>query len=146
MKCEPVFFKDVFEHLHDLIKLDPDNADCSLLCDGMVIKNNIVYNKHTGKYLGYIDLGENIIVDDEDTEATEALGFMLVSLRKSWKYPIGYVLVNKVNAATLHSLLAEVFRLGLEHGTKIRNVTMDGTSVNFSAIRIFGCKLGNSLE
>ena len=85
----------------------------------MAIKNNIIYNKRTGRYLGYIDLGGSILVDDEDTEAKEALVFMLVSLRKSWKYPIGYVLIDKINAGTLNSLLSEALRQSLEHSIKI---------------------------
>ena len=101
-----------------------------------------MYNKGTNRYLGYIDLGTNILVDAEDKEATEALVFMLVSLRKSWKYPIGYVLIDKINAGTLNSLLSKAQRQGLEHNIKIRNVT---TTTNFSAMRVFGCKLGRSL-
>ena len=90
-----------------------------------------MYNKGTNRYLGYIDLGSNILVDAEDKEATEALVFMLVSLRKSWKYPIGYVFIDKINAGTLNSLLSKAQRQGLEHNIKIRNVTMDGTATNF---------------
>ena len=112
------------------------------MCGGMAIKNNIIYNKRTGRYLGYIDLGGSILVDDEDPEAKEALVFMLVSLRKSWKYPIGYVSIDKINAGTLNSLLSEALRQGLEHSIKIRNVTMDGTATNFSAMRMFSCELG----
>ena len=63
-----------------------------------------MYNKRTGQYEGFIDLGENIVVEDEDAEVKEALGFMLTSLRSNWKYIIGYVLINKVNASILHSL------------------------------------------
>ena len=36
-------------------------------------------------------------MDDENAIASDALVFMLVSLRKSWKYPIGYVLICKNN-------------------------------------------------
>ena len=146
VKCEAGFFKDVFEHIKGLVDVDPINADCALICDGMAIKNNIVYNKRTGEYIGFVDLGENIVVEDEDAEAKEALGFMLTSLRSNWKYMIGYVLIDKINATTLHSLLSEALRLGHEHGLHIRTVTMDGTSTNLSAMRIFGCKLGKSLD
>ena len=144
--CEPGFFKDAFEHIKGLVKINPENADCSLVCDGMAIRNNIIYNKKTGQYIGFIDYGGNIVIDDEDTEAKEALVFMLVSLRKSWKYPVGYVLIDKINAINLNSLLSEALQRGLEHSLKIRNVTMDGTSTNFSAMRMFGCQLGKSLE
>ena len=81
------------------------NADCSAVCDGMALKKNIRYNKHIGQYLGFIDLGGNIIRDDEDVESTEGLMVMLVSLKKSWKYPVEYVVINKINAPTSHSLL-----------------------------------------
>ena len=142
VECELGFFKDVLQHIEELIKLDEKNADCSLVCDRMAIKNNIMYNKGTNRYLGYIDFGSIILVDAEDKEATEALVFMLVSLRKSWKYPIGYVLIDKINAGTLNSLLSEALRQGLEHNIKIRNVTM---ATNSSAMRVFGCKLGRFL-
>ena len=146
VKCEPGFFKDVFEHIKSLTALDPRNADCALLCDGISIRNNVVYNKRTGQYVGFIDLGKNIVVEDEDAEATEGLVFMLTSLRSSWKFPIGYVLINKINGSTLHALLAEALRLGLEHGLRIRAITMDGLSANLTAMRMFGCKLSTSLE
>ena len=146
MKCEPGFFKAVFEHIKSLTALDPRNADCALLCDGISIRNNVVYNKRTGQYVGFIDLGKNIVVEDEDAEATEGLVFMLTSLRSSWKFPIGYVLINKINGSTLHALLAEALRLGLEHGLRIRAITMDGLSANLTAMRMFGCKLSTSLE
>ena len=84
-KMSTWFFKDVFEHIKTLIDFDPKNADCALICDGMSIKNGVLTNKRTGEYEGFIDLGENIAVEDEDAEAKEALGFMLTSLRSTWK-------------------------------------------------------------
>ena len=66
---------------------------------------------------------------------------MLVSLRKSWKYPIGYVLINKVDATTLHSLLSQALRLSIKHKLKVYLITMDGTITNFAAMELFGCKL-----
>ena len=83
-------------------------------------------------------MGENVAVEDEDAEANEALRFVLASLRSSWKYMIGYVLIDKVNASTLHSLLSQALTLGIEHGHRIRVITMDGTYTIFSAMRLFG--------
>ena len=76
----------------------------------MSIKYSVVYNKHTRHYEGYIDLGKDI-VSDEDEIAKEALVFMLVSYRGQWKYPVGHVLINKINAATLHHLLSQALDL-----------------------------------
>ena len=56
------------------------------------------YNKRTGDYLGFIDLGPNIPVEDEDEEAKEALVFMLISWQSRWKYLVSYVLINIVKA------------------------------------------------
>ena len=66
---------------------------------------------------------------------------MLISLRKSWKYRIGYVLINKVDSTILHSLLSQALRLSIEHKLQVYSITMDGTSTNFAAMELFGCKL-----
>ena len=91
-----------------------------------------LYNKRTREFLSYIDLGENIATDDEDREAKEALFLMLVALRSNWKYPVGYVLIDKVDASTLSSLLCRALRLGVEHSILIRCKAMDGSSFETS--------------
>jgi hypothetical protein len=72
-------------------------------------------NKIAGSYDGFVNLGDGIVTDDEDSEASEALVFMIVSLRFGWKYPCGYVLIDKLNATTLHSLPPQALRLGKQH-------------------------------
>ena len=69
----------------NLLKIDDDilNADCNLVCDGMSIKTSATYKKTTtGDSEGFVDLGNEIVPDDENEVATEALVFMLVSLRQ----------------------------------------------------------------
>ena len=146
VECEPGLFIDVFQCIQAMITNDANNADCFLLCDGMSIKKFIILNRVTGSYDGFVNLGSGIVTDDEDAEASEALVFMIVSLRFNWKYPCGYVLVDKINATDLHSLLANALRLGTKHSLAIRGITMDGTTTNFSAMKKFGCKFGKSLE
>jgi hypothetical protein len=59
-----------------------------------------------------VNLGEDIVAEgQEDTPAKEALVFMLVSLRGHWKYPVGYALIDGINATTLKALLSRAFRL-----------------------------------
>ena len=94
----------------------------------------------------FTSFSEDILACDQDRIATEALVFMLVSMRGSWKYPIGYVLIDKISADNLHCLVSRALELCVYHGFKVRTVTCDGTSTNFSVIRQFGCNLGNSLE
>ena len=77
----------------------------------MSIKSSVFYNPTTGNYQGYIDYGDGIEVPDVDIAATEATVFMLVSFRGHWKYPIGYVLDNKLNAQDLRCLLSRALPL-----------------------------------
>ena len=79
----PGFLKDVFEELKKKGDVDILIADCNAMA---IIKASTTYNKTMGDF---VDLGNEIVDDDENEVATEALVLMLVSLRKSWKYPIG---------------------------------------------------------
>jgi hypothetical protein len=76
----------------------------------------------------------------DDTIASEALIFMLKALRSHWKYPIGYVLIDKIDAETLKCLVEKVFDLAVASKIKIRSVTCDGTATNFSTMKKLGCK------
>ena len=71
---------------------------------------------------------------------------MLVGLRKHWKYPIGYVLSNKIDADNLSCLISKALHLSFEHKIKVRAVTMDGTSVNFRAMKLLGCNIGTTSD
>ena len=53
---------------------NPQYQDCALLCDAMA---STICNKENGCFDGFINYGENIIVDDENKVVTEAMVFML---------------------------------------------------------------------
>ena len=69
---------------------------------------------------------------------------MIVSFRSGfffrggWKYPVGYVLCNKISAYDLHCLVKRALDFCVEANLKVLGITMDGT--NFSAMRTFGCR------
>ena len=106
VKCEPVFFENVFLHVRNLVLDGAKNAECSLIFDAMTIKKGVIFNKSKGCYQGFVVLGENIVAcGEDDTVATEALIFMISALQSYWKYPIGYVLIDKINADNLYCLL-----------------------------------------
>ena len=73
----------------------------------MRLASDITYNTSIGTFDGFVHFGDGItIVDDQDdTPAKDALVFMLVSLRGNWKYLVGYVLIDGIDATTLHALL-----------------------------------------
>ena len=93
----------------------------------------------------YVNYGDGIVVPDEDAVAKEALVFMLVSFRGHWKYTVGYILDDTVNAEDLHCLLSRLLDLCARNAIKVKCITCDGTSVNFGAMKLFGCKLGKNI-
>ena len=118
--CDVGFFKDVFLELKNKVEEDPANADCTLLCDAMKIKSSTIYNKETVCFEGFVNYGNDIIVDDENEIAADALVFMLVSLKNSWKYPIGYVLINGIDATNSHSLLSQALKYSVTMMVQVR--------------------------
>ena len=148
VECDAGFFEDVFTHLKNLVGQDPINADCCLIFDGMSIYQSVKFNKTKGAFEGFVDLGKDIVLVDEhdDTVAKEALIFMLSSLRAHWKYPVGYVLIDGLDADSLSSLVTRALQLSFEHNMKVKTLTCDGTKTNFSAMKLMGCKIGKTAE
>ena len=132
IKCDPGFFEDVFREIRSKTEKRKHQRDVTLVCDAMRIRSDIIYNHSVGTFDGFVDFGDDIIVNDDqdDTPAKDALVFMLVSLRGNWKYPVGYVLIDGINAPTLHSLLRRALDLCAEYEIDVQAVTMDGTSTN----------------
>ena len=146
VKCNPGIFIDVFNHLQSLIDEHPQYRDCALLCDAMSIKASTMFNKGKGCFEGFIDYGKDIIVDDENKIATEALVFMLVGLNGHWKYPVGYIFCDKINAENLKCLLSIILKETRNHNMFVHSITMDGTTTNINAMKLLGCKITNSDE
>ena len=139
--CEPGLFNDVFDHLQNLVHTDSRNADATLIADEMSIQQLREWKKKLGKIEGFTDYGPDIIVDDPDEIATNALVLMLVGMRKHWKYPVGYVLTNKITSENLNCLLRKTLDESIAHKLKVRVITMDGTTTNLSAMKLFGCQI-----
>ena len=146
VNCEPGTFKDVFDYLSCKASNGINYKDCCLILDGIHLKSGLIYNHSTGNYEGYVSYGENIVCIDEDKEATEALVFMLVGLRGHWKVPIGYVLINGITGENLYIVLRKFLQLTFQNNIKIHSVTADGTSVNMTCMKKFGCKIGDNFE
>ncbi len=151
VECAPGFFKKVFDRLRGMVEADPINADCALIFDGMSIRQAAMFNRCLGRMLGFVDYGEGIIPcsdedDEDDTIASEALIFMISSLRAHWKYPIGFVFCNKIKANEQYSLVSRALDSAVESGLNVQKITCDGTSTNFSTMRKFGCELGKTLD
>ena len=66
-------------------------SHCALLIDDMVTRKQIISNAAQEKY-------GNITPQHLQNIAPEALVFMLVGLKYSWKFPVGYFLTGKSDA------------------------------------------------
>ena len=148
VSCEPGFFGDVFNHLKSMALNDPVNRDCALIFDGMAIHQDTSFSKILGRMLGYVDYGEDIALDEDEEGqiASEALIFMLNSLKSHWKYPIGYVFIDKIKADAQKALVARALESSLEAGLNVKTVTCDGTPTNLSTMKKLGCNIGQTLD
>ena len=55
---------------------------------------------------------------------------------------IGYVLINKIDAETQKCLVERGLDMAKQAGLRVRTLTCDGTTTNFSTMKIFGFKVG----
>ena len=114
----------------------------------MSIKSSVYNNNSinsTGNYDGCVSYAEGIVVPNENFVAKRPLDFMLVSFPVHWKYPVRYVLNEKVNPDDLNCLLSWFLDLCAWNNITVRCITKDGTLVNLISIKLFGGKLKHSL-
>lgn len=141
VNADPGFFQEVFLFIKNHIP--SEDYDCNLVFDAMAIRKKIIYDSNSDKFLGYCDYG-NIKVESQETEATEALVFMLVCLNGKWKFPIGYFLQAKSTASVQAGLVQTAITMATDVGIRVWSVTCDGTSANLSTMTQLGCKIKGS--
>ena len=97
-------------------KLNRDYFDIQryvcLLIDEMKIKSNLVFDKHSGELIGYLDLGDpekNVatIEEENNTLATHALVFYLRGIATNLKYSFAYFATTGVTSGQLMPLFWE---------------------------------------
>ncbi len=142
VQSEPGFFIDVMKELQNRVASGSINKDCALMLDAMHIRSRAMYNKSLDKYEGFINFGPDLDLGDANREvlATEALVFMLVGLTGRWKFPIGYFLINKIDADVQSHLVQIALNLSHEHGLLVHTITCDCTSVNPKTMALLGCQ------
>lgn len=129
--CQPGFFDDVLKLIKPSIDSRGNTTSTetyyNLVIDSMAIRRKLTVNRTTGKVSGGVTIGNS------DDIATEALLFLLVPLCGGGKrYPIGYFLVNKINASSQAQLIKQCLILTADYSLKVLNITFDGCSTNVS--------------
>ena len=122
-----------------------------LVIDEMYVKEDLVYNKHSGALIGFTNLGDinehllkferTIESDDQHDDqqlAKTMLVFMVRGLFSNLQYPYVQFACNSVTGDQLFSLFWEsVYRLE-RMGLKVLAATADGASSNRRLFRLHG--------
>jgi len=106
---------DVFE---EISKFPESLRHCNLVLDSMAIRKQILWDATSEQFVGLCEYGNGLSIEAADTEATEVLVFMLVSLRDTWKWPVGYVFVNKITAVVQTELIKTALILSQQSGSE----------------------------
>lgn len=135
--ADPGFFQEVINKLGNF----PDSdRDTNLVIDAMAIKSGKLWDAVNDRYVGFVDYGPTLI-SPKNTEATEALFFMLVALNGKWKMPVGYFLINKITAAKQGELILVALRLSHEQNIRIRSLVFDGAATNLATVNYLNARV-----
>lgn len=135
--CEPGFFTDVLDTIKPKEDAQPGTIYFNLVVDSMSIRKHLQADKHTGKIIGNVTLG-----DDQTKCASESLVFLLVPLVGGRaRYPIGYFLIDKIDGAAQANLISQCLSLTAEYGIKVLNITFDGCNANITTAKKLGANL-----
>ncbi len=93
------------------------------------------------KYHGYVDLGNNGVVDDTLPVAKDALVFMVVSLNESWKVPYEYFFIDDLCGAERAKPVKVCIQRLHDVGVKVISLTCDGPSCHLSMLSTLGATL-----
>jgi hypothetical protein len=111
----------------------------------MSLKKAKIWNNSLGKFMGFVDNGENFQKKREakdDVLATEALVMMAVCLRGTWKLPIAYFVQNKISGSFQAKLIKMAVRSLCERLIRVHSLTFDGCAANLATLK----KLASSID
>ena len=106
-----------------------------ILMDEMKIQENLVWNKHTGELIGYIDLGDADInyatLQNSEKLASHVLVFLLASLVNPFKFTLANFGTDTATSEQLFPLFWKAVSLcEIRCKIKIMGVTCDGATQN----------------
>jgi len=135
INAEPGFHKEIISFLKNL---PSEDKDCNMIFDSILIRQQLLWNEQERKFVGHVNYGNDIYIEESDTLANEALVFMLVALNSKWKWPTGYFLKKSLSGTILAEL---ILTLTSDSELKVRSITCDGANVNISALNKLGCNI-----
>ena len=130
------FNEHIINELKNKVKNFTDaEKHVSLLLDEMKIQENLVWDKHTGELIGYVDLGEptlnSAVFDNVETVATHVLVLMVRGIINPIKFSLANFATTGANSSQLYSIFWKaVGILETSCQLKVLAVTCDGASSN----------------
>lgn len=145
LKARSGLHRDVDEQLLKEAEIDDGAEDCkklvALLFDEVKIKEDLVYNKHTGEVIGFVDItdiNQHLSAYEQSCSeesckpklATHMLVFMVRGICSKLEYPYAQFPVSTASGDILHPIVWEC----VEHlemiGLKVLSFVCDGASCN----------------
>ena len=136
------FNKDIILELCNKVKnFTPIEKNMVLLLDEMKIQENLVWDKHTGELIGYVDLGDPMLnyasLDNVEAVATHVLVFMLRSIINPFKFSLANFATTGASSCQLFPLFWKAVSIcELQCGISLLAVTCDGASTNRKLFRM----------
>jgi hypothetical protein len=140
IQVQPGFLTSSLNHLKQQMKNNQDMMDVAIVFDSMSIKKEVSYDPKSKTYKGFVEKGGAA----ESELASEALVLMVLGLKKVFKQPIAYYLVNKITANHQAQILKEATSILTGLGFNVHAYICDGAYVNQSTAAIMGCSLASA--
>jgi hypothetical protein len=135
---EPGFMSDVLTGLKDQLQNDQNMKDVAVMFDAMSIRKQVIFDSKRQSYAGYVNHG-HLQVASSDALASESLAFLVVGLKKFFKVPFGYFLIDKIDAKQQAQLVKDAITLLSDSGFNVEAVVCDGSFTNQSTATVLGC-------
>ena len=135
--CSPGFLGQALECASKLAEKSGERM-CSLVVDEMSLRTEVVWNPSLHQFTGHVDFGGEPI---DNTVASHALVFMIVSLSSRWKTPIAYFFTDHINSSQLSHSIKEALMKTADNGLIVKAIVADGLKANVKAARCLGFNL-----
>lgn len=141
---EPGICQEALMAIKNLISTQQENAVAALIFDEMSIRRQIEFDGK--RNYGFVDFGLDENDDSDPSEiASYALVYMVVFLNGSWKLPVAYFLVDRLDADERASITSHVLESLAAVGLRIASVTCDGPSSHLRMAELLGANFDLNL-
>ena len=139
MDATPGISTVMIEHLRTKAAQDPDTfKNCTLMLDGMAIKQHVSYDGSRDAMVGFVDLGNG---QTDEQAANDVLVLMVVGTTGHWKAPVAYFFNHGLTATAQSQLVLLALSKLHEAGLRVRALTMDGHTSNYGMCAVLGCDI-----